>query len=131
MPQVHSLSLVLLALASAQAPARSQDLQIQVPHVDGAARTLKGSDATALTARLVENQLLAIPGVRSVHDLHVCTVTSGIDFVGAHVVVGDMAEATRVLKQVQQVMAAKFDTRRVTVQVETESLKGDEKLRGI
>jgi hypothetical protein len=40
-----------------------------------------------------------------------------------------MAEAARILKAVQQVMAAEFDTRHVTVQVENEVLQEEEKVR--
>ena len=77
----------------------------------------------------LKRQLLAIPGVRSVHDLHVRSISSGIDAMSAHVVVTDMAEAARILKAVQQVMAAEFDTRHVTVQVENEVLQEEEKVR--
>ena len=94
-----------------------------------AANGFRGSDVASVITRIVERQLLAIPGVRSVHDLHVRSITSGIDTMSAHVVVADMAEAARILKAVQQIMAAEFNTRHVTVQVENEVLQEEEKLR--
>ena len=41
---------------------------------------------------LLEQELLAIPGVRATHDLHVWTITSGLDAMSAHLVVADMVE---------------------------------------
>ena len=46
---------------------------------------------------LLEQKLLGIPGVTAVHDLHVWTITSGIDAMSCHLVVKDMAHARAAL----------------------------------
>ncbi|MFG7489859.1 hypothetical protein [Methylorubrum rhodesianum] len=119
----------LLMLALAAPGAQAQGARAQPLDAYEAAHGVKGSQVASLITRIVERQLLAIPGVRSVHDLHVRSISSGIDAMSAHVVVTDMAEAARILKAVQQVMAAEFDTRHVTVQVENEVLQEEEKVR--
>lgn len=112
-------------------PAHAQRLHLQALDDHEAVRANKGSDAAALITQLIERELLTIPGVRSVHDLHVRSTSSGIDDLSAHVVVADMAEAARILKAVRRVMAAEFNTQHVTIQVKTESLQQDEKIRKI
>ena len=131
MPNTHPLALVagLLMLASVAPGAQAQGARAQPLDAYEAAQGFKGSEVASLITRIVERQLLTIPGVRSVHDLHVRSITSGIDAISAHLVVLDMAEAARVLKAVQRIMAAEFNTRHVTVQVENEVLQEEEKLR--
>lgn len=123
-----SAALVLSPALTAPA-AHAEGMQVQALDGYEAVRAIKGSDAAALITQLVERQLLAIPGVRSVHDLHVRSIASGIDTLSAHVVVVDMAEATRILKAVRRAMAAEFNTSHVTVQVETEGLQAEETVR--
>ena len=67
---------------------------------------------------LLESSLRAIPGVTGVHDLHVWTITSGLDAMSGHVVVTDQAEALRVLGAVRAIMKEKFSIDHVTVQIE-------------
>jgi cobalt-zinc-cadmium efflux system protein len=67
----------------------------------------------------VHERLASIPGVSSVHDLHVWTVTSGVVAMSGHLVVRDPGENQRVLEQVQDRMGA-FGIGHVTVQVERE-----------
>lgn len=130
MPNTHHAFVAgLLMLALSALGAQAQGVQVQLLDADEAAYEFKGSEVASLITRIVERQLLTIPGVRSVHDLHVRSVSSGIDAMSAHVVVTDMAEAARILKAVQRIMAAEFNTRHVTVQVENEVLQEEEKVR--
>ncbi|MBM3650007.1 MAG: cation transporter, partial [Alphaproteobacteria bacterium] len=46
---------------------------------------------------LLERALKDIPGVISVHDLHVWTITSGLDAMSCHLVIADMARAREML----------------------------------
>ncbi|MBX9604682.1 MAG: cation diffusion facilitator family transporter [Gammaproteobacteria bacterium] len=46
---------------------------------------------------LLERKLLAIPGVLAVHDLHVWTITSGLNAMSCHLVVADMGQANTAL----------------------------------
>jgi|SRR5689334_13779732 len=67
----------------------------------------------------VHDRLASVPGVSSVHDLHVWTVTSGVVAMSGHLVVRDPADNQRVLEQVQGRMG-EFGIGHVTVQVERE-----------
>lgn len=65
----------------------------------------------------VHDQVASIPGVASVHDLHVWTVTSGVVAMSGHLVVQDPAENQRVLEAVQARLG-KLGIEHVTVQME-------------
>ncbi|MER2264820.1 cation transporter dimerization domain-containing protein [Methylobacterium oxalidis] len=131
LPNTHHRAFVagLFMLALAAPEARAQGAPVRPLGAYEAAHGVKGSEVASLITRIIERQLLTIPGVRSVHDMHVRTISSGIDQMSAHLVVTDMAEAARVLKAVQRIMAAEFNTRHVTVQVENEILQEKEKVQ--
>ncbi len=75
---------------------------------------------------LLENALKEIPGVAAVHDLHVWTLTSGLDSMSGHIVVRDMGDARRVLAAAQLLMKEKFGLGHVTIQIEDEALAAAE-----
>lgn len=75
---------------------------------------------------LLETGLREIPGVTAVHELHVWTITSGIDAMSGHVVVRDMAESKTVLRAARQLMKERFNIDHVTIQVEDEALRAEE-----
>lgn len=66
----------------------------------------------------VRESLAAIAGVRDVHDVHVWTLTSGMDVGSAHVRVEPGADTTRVLGAAQGLLSERFQLEHVTVQVE-------------
>jgi cobalt-zinc-cadmium efflux system protein len=68
----------------------------------------------------IEAAMLAVPGVRRVHDLHVWTLTSGRDAMSAHVVVEDVRESERLLAELHTVLHARFGIDHTTIQLETE-----------
>lgn len=74
----------------------------------------------------LERRLRAIPGVEAVHDLHVWTITSGLDAMSGHVVVTDMAEASRVLRLARQALKEEFGIDHTTIQVEDAALRAFE-----
>jgi cobalt-zinc-cadmium efflux system protein len=65
----------------------------------------------------VHQKLAAVPGVASVHDLHVWTVTSGVVAMSGHLVVRDPAANQRVLEEVQRLMG-QLGIQHITVQIE-------------
>ena len=65
----------------------------------------------------VHDQISSLPGVTSVHDLHVWTVTSGVVAMSGHLLVRNPADNQRVLEAVQERME-KLKIRHVTVQME-------------
>jgi cobalt-zinc-cadmium efflux system protein len=66
----------------------------------------------------------AIPGVGDVHDLHVWTLTSGMNVATAHLVTAENVDAHGVLDQARQVMRAKFGVEHATLQVEPDTHTG-------
>jgi len=66
----------------------------------------------------VHDRLVSVPGVESVHDLHVWTVTSGVVALSGHLVVKDPSSNQGVLEEVQDRMGHEFGIRHVTVQME-------------
>lgn len=67
---------------------------------------------------LVRDEILALPGVVDVHDLHVWTVTSGMETASGHVVIADPRELHPVLDRVQELLASKYNVRHATIQCE-------------
>src|SRR3989442_1459756 len=65
----------------------------------------------------VHDRIASVPGVASVHDLHVWTVTSGVIAMSGHLVVQNPADNQRVLEAVQQRLGG-MGIRHVTVQME-------------
>ncbi|MFL5582972.1 MAG: cation diffusion facilitator family transporter [Gemmatimonadaceae bacterium] len=65
----------------------------------------------------VRQQLEAIPGIESVHDLHVWTVTSGVIAMSAHAIVREPDRHQHVLEHVHDAMRL-FGIGHVTVQLE-------------
>lgn len=79
---------------------------------------------------LLEGAIKEIPGVLAVHDLHVWTLTSGLDSMSCHVVVADMSRARETLVKVNDAMTAKFNLTHTTIQIEDEALRDAEGHRG-
>lgn len=76
---------------------------------------------------LLEQRLREIPGVIAVHDIHVWTITSGLDAMSGHVVVSDMGEAARILREARRGLAEGFNIDHVTIQLEDQALRAEEK----
>ncbi len=69
----------------------------------------------------VRAQLEAIPGVESVHDLHVWTVSSGVVAMSAHAIVREPERQQHVLEHVHDVMRL-FGIQHVTIQLERQEM---------
>jgi cobalt-zinc-cadmium efflux system protein len=67
----------------------------------------------------VRAHILESPGVVGVHDLHAWTITSGMNVVSAHVVLGEDAKTGDVLDHLGMCLSDDFDVRHSTFQLET------------
>jgi cobalt-zinc-cadmium efflux system protein len=74
-----------------------------------------------ISLEAVRTAVAAVPGVTSVHDLHVWTVTSGMVAMSVHVVVPDVERHQLALEQIHAAMA-RFGIGHVTVQIEGQEL---------
>ena len=71
---------------------------------------------------LLEARLMALPGVEAVHDLHVWTITSGLDAMSCHLVVDDTALYRATLQAAHDMMRDEFGIKKTTIQIEPEGL---------
>jgi len=76
--------------------------------------------------KLLEKRLAAIPGVDAVHDLHVWTVTSGLDAMSCHLAIFDMSLSRTVLERAQTAMRVDFKLDHTTIQIEDAALRAGE-----
>ncbi|MGD9987524.1 cation diffusion facilitator family transporter [Pseudonocardia sp.] len=73
----------------------------------------RGTDPDALGAELV-----AVPGVAEVHDLHLWEITSGEAALSAHVMVRPQDDCHEVQKAVEEILRARHGLRHTTLQVD-------------
>lgn len=64
--------------------------------------------------------LAELPGVRSAHDVHLWTLTSGMDVASAHVTITCDTDPVTALSNAQRVLHERFGLDHVTVQIEPE-----------
>ena len=68
----------------------------------------------------VKGAMRGVGGVREVHDLHIWSLTSGVNALSAHVRLEKQASHDQVREAVAQVVAARFSIHHLTIQVESE-----------
>lgn len=66
----------------------------------------------------VRRQILAVPGVESVHCLHVWTIASGLRAVSAHVVINEHLNPAEALPLVRSSLISQFPLEHITLQFE-------------
>lgn len=74
----------------------------------------------------VQQALQGIPGVVDVHDLHVWTITSGLDSLSCHMLVKDEADGQHILQQAIRLIEQRFGIRHTTIQIENSSIRHGE-----
>ncbi|MER5324473.1 cation diffusion facilitator family transporter [Streptosporangium roseum] len=83
----------------------------------------EGMDPAAVAA-----DLAAIDGVRDVHDLHLWTLTSGMNVATAHLVTGDQRDNHPVLDQARDLLRRRHGVAHATLQVEPADHHGCDEL---
>ncbi|HEU4347472.1 MAG TPA: cation diffusion facilitator family transporter, partial [Actinoplanes sp.] len=83
-----------------------------------AVRILVQAAPEHLDVTLVRDRLAAVPGVCDVHDLHVWTLTSGMDVASAHLSLEPQAELGTVLATAREALHDDFAIDHATLQVE-------------
>jgi cobalt-zinc-cadmium efflux system protein len=71
----------------------------------------------------VARDLEALPGVQDLHDMHVLTLTSGMDVATAHLVLDLDAPQDGVLAAAQRLLQDRYDITHATLQVEADPSK--------
>ena len=71
----------------------------------------------------VKQTLEAIEGVINVHDLHVWTITSGLDSFTCHLLIEDNQDEQRILQQAIRQIEKQFKIMHTTIQIEKSDLQ--------
>ena len=71
----------------------------------------------------VKETLTGIDGVLDVHDLHIWTITSGMDSLSCHLTVRDGSDQQAVLQRAIRMIEEKFKIRHATIQIETTAIR--------
>lgn len=74
----------------------------------------------AMDAQAVKGTILQVPGVVGVHDLHVWSITTGMENMSAHVVVHDPGRGPEIVRAVRARLKDDHSLRHVTLEVEAE-----------
>jgi cobalt-zinc-cadmium efflux system protein len=77
----------------------------------------------------IRGSLAALPGVIDIHDLHVWTLTSGMEVASAHLMIGNDRDPHATLDGARQLLEDDFQIEHATLQVEPEAHTGCTELR--
>ena len=72
---------------------------------------------THLDAKRVGQAMAGVPGVKGIHDLHIWTITTGLDALSSHVVVSMGEDRDEVLERLQVLLRDRFGIDHVTLQI--------------
>lgn len=72
----------------------------------------------------IKSSLAALPGVVDIHDLHVWTLTSGMDVASAHLMIGNERDPHATLDRARRILERDFHITHATLQVEPEAHTG-------
>ena len=67
----------------------------------------------------VKKAILQIKGVTGIFDIHIWTITSGMDAITAHVIVSDPSKSQTILKEISSMLEKRFKITHTTIQIET------------
>ncbi|WP_217362301.1 cation diffusion facilitator family transporter [Cohnella herbarum] len=74
----------------------------------------------------VKSTLTEIKGVIDVHDLHIWTITSGLDSLSCHLLVEDDTDNQHILQQAIRLVEERFKIQHTTIQIETSMINHTE-----
>ena len=66
----------------------------------------------------VEDAMRSVPGVHEVHDLHLWTITTGMDAMSGHVIVDDVGRSADLLDRLNALLSQRFGITHTTFQLE-------------
>ncbi len=89
-----------------------------IPIIRDSARILLEEAPAGLDASEIGRAMAAAPGVESVHDLHVWTITSGFPALSAHVVVGTEEDCHARRHELEGLLADRFGLDHTTLQMD-------------
>lgn len=67
----------------------------------------------------VKKAILGVKGVTGIFELHIWSITSGMDALSAHVVIIDPSKSQTILKEITSLLEKRFNISHATIQIET------------
>jgi cobalt-zinc-cadmium efflux system protein len=67
----------------------------------------------------VKRDIMRIKGVTGLFELHIWTITSGVNALSAHVVIIDAAKSQTILQEINSILEKKFKISNATIQIES------------
>lgn len=110
-------SLVSMIIAVGLIP-RTWSLLMQCVHV------LMEGTPDHIAINELRKSILAVKGVQELHDLHVWTITSGMDALSAHVLVDEDSDTQTILNQIAALCENDYKMNHTTIQVEQAQCEG-------
>ncbi|HTL46943.1 MAG TPA: cation diffusion facilitator family transporter [Verrucomicrobiae bacterium] len=86
-----------------------------------AAHILMEGTPAHIDLRELQAAIQGVKGVKSIHDLHVWTITSGVDAMSSHIAIDNTVPGERVLSVLRELLRDKFKIHHSTIQLEAES----------
>jgi cobalt-zinc-cadmium efflux system protein len=86
---------------------------------------MEGTPIT-INQETVKETLEHIEGVLSIHDLHIWTITSGLDSLSCHMLIDDDKNSQKILQEAIQLIGDKFKIQHTTIQIETSTIHHEE-----
>ena len=86
---------------------------------------MEGTPVT-IDQKEVKETLFSLEGVKDIHDLHIWTITSGLDSLTCHVLIEDNKNEQDILQQAIKVIESKFGIVHTTIQIEKTDLQHKE-----
>ncbi|MCY9662321.1 cation diffusion facilitator family transporter [Paenibacillus chondroitinus] len=83
---------------------------------------MEGTPVT-IDTDLVKKTLESIDGVINVHDMHVWTITSGLDSLSCHILIDDSKDSQTILQSAIHEIEKKFKIQHTTFQIETSNIQ--------
>ncbi|MBM6619618.1 cation diffusion facilitator family transporter [Bacillus suaedaesalsae] len=72
----------------------------------------------SIDINVVKTTLQQIEGIKDVHDLHICTITSGLDTLTCHILIDDSKDSQEILQQAIDLIRENFHIEHSTIQIE-------------
>jgi cobalt-zinc-cadmium efflux system protein len=113
--QIDSIVSMLIAIALIP---RTWGLLMQCVHV------LMEGTPDHIAVNDLRKSILSVKGVKELHDLHVWTITSGMDSLSAHVVIAEGFKTQEVLNEIAQLCQHDYSINHTTIQVEEVECEG-------
>lgn len=87
--------------------------------IDDSLHILMEGTPLTVSTEAVKTALTKIDGVQNVHDLHIWTITSGLDSLSCHLLVSSERNSQEILQEAIDLIAAQFKIQHTTIQIET------------